>query len=508
MSDSWSVMKRSHRQSFDDTEDYEDLNASQKSIESVKTRSTSLPVTNCRDNMRIIEAPTRQETYFEMIRDLGTNLKFNLTFMDLNPGLKEGNSKKAYMLGKAYKISSNGDERQDMLQELKRDYSNVIWFSYRKNFPSLVSDLIPPEESYVSDTSWGCTIRACQMLLAECLRKTLLNKPNKINDKTEIERNNPTEMSRKIIKWFLDHELNPKYSPYSIQMISRYIYKKHETKPGNWLKPSTVVFALQHFHQQYSKYTAQNMQIEIYIEGTIYLNQAVEKVADRSALDQVQEEDFEKEFEIVEDSKEFNDSLPSPLSHQEKIFFHEHHEEVTLEALFEEDAKDVEKYLKIKWKQPLLIVVFAKIGLSKPNPEYLPFIKEILTFPESVGMLGGKPGLAYYIMGHVEDKLIYLDPHFVQESLKSRKDLDDETLFSTYFSSSIRYLSLEDIDTSVGFAFWIKDEVEFERFVKRFKYASKKKESFLCMEANAPQDDPREFENVDCEDEFEKLATK
>jgi len=31
-----------------------------------------------------------------------------------------------------------------------------------------------------------------------------------------------------------------------------------------------------------------------------------------------------------------------------------------------------------------------------------------------VNILGGKPGLAYYIVGYTKDKLIYLDPHFVQ----------------------------------------------------------------------------------------------
>ncbi len=34
------------------------------------------------------------------------------------------------------------------------------------------------------------------------------------------------------------------------------------------------------------------------------------------------------------------------------------------------------------------------------------------SFPKS--FLGGKPGLAYYIAGCVDDRLMYLDPHFVQ----------------------------------------------------------------------------------------------
>jgi len=36
---------------------------------------------------------------------------------------------------------------------------------------------------------------------------------------------------------------------------------------------------------------------------------------------------------------------------------------------------------------------------------------EILLF---LIFLGGKPGLAYYLAGCVDDKLMYLDPHFVQ----------------------------------------------------------------------------------------------
>jgi len=86
--------------------------------------------------------------------------------------------------------------------------------------------------------------------------------------------------------------------------------------------------------------------------------------------------------------------------------------------------------------------------------------------------------------------------------------LNEKQYLNTYFCNSMRYLNLNDIDTSVGFAFWIKDEVEFEQFVKRFKNSSQKKESFLCMEPTAPEGNATEFESVDGEDEFERLATK
>jgi len=306
--------------------------------------------------------------------------------LNLNPGIKEGgNSKKAYMLGKMYEVSSNGEEKQDQLDEMKKDFSKVIWFTYRKNYPSLVSDQLPADESYISDTSWGCTIRSCQMLFAECLRKGLLNKNVGLK---ENEKKNSNRLNRQIIRWFLDHELDPKLAPYSIQKISSYIYEKSQILPGNWLKPSTVLYALQNIHQNYSRYTTQSFQMEIYIEGTIYLNQAVNKVGNFDNDNQeLPVEDFEKEFEVIDDCEEFDEPM-SPLSHHEKIFVNEPFEARTIESLFEEDSPEVEKLLKIKWKQSLLIIVLAKIGLDRPNPEYLPFIKELLSFPECVGMLG------------------------------------------------------------------------------------------------------------------------
>jgi cysteine protease ATG4 len=35
--------------------------------------------------------------------------------------------------------------------------------------------------------------------------------------------------------------------------------------------------------------------------------------------------------------------------------------------------------------------------------------------PTSVGIIGGVPSKALYIVGHEGDDLIYLDPHYVQE---------------------------------------------------------------------------------------------
>jgi len=307
--------------------------------------------------------------------------------------------KKAYLLGKEYDINVDGEEHHENLEKLKKAFSDIIWFSYRKNFPSLVSRKLLSEESYVSDTSWGCTIRSCQMLFAQCLKynhqQGFSNNHNFLFQNTDKA---IRKLNRKIIGWFLDCETSPALAPYSIQNISSYIYENSQIKPGNWLKPSTVLYALQSIHQDARNFTAPGLQFDIYLEGTIYIDQAVNKV-----------HDFESEFVVIEDKDDsksleekdvppLEESVQEPAYHpyeqkdepEEQNFANNNHVNIDpeIQGLFEEDAANVEQLLKRKWKESLVIVVLAKIGLEKPNPEYLPFIKELFSFPECIGMLG------------------------------------------------------------------------------------------------------------------------
>ena len=204
-----------------------------------------------------------------------------------------GNLKKAYMLGKEYDIFIDGEEKQEELIKMKKAFSEIIWFSYRKNFPKLNYDQFPDDESYISDTGWGCTLRSCQMMFAECLKKSIdiesIKKKYKLDSKLKPWNNGVGEsqvsakklrncIDHQIVSWFLDCQANPKLAPYSIQKISSHIYENSNIRPGNWLKPSTVMYAFQSIHESLSSNTVPNLQLEIYLEGTIYINQAVKKV--------------------------------------------------------------------------------------------------------------------------------------------------------------------------------------------------------------------------------------
>ncbi|KAJ1443639.1 Peptidase C54 [Sesbania bispinosa] len=63
---------------------------------------------------------------------------------------------------------------------------------------------------------------------------------------------------------------------------------------------------------------------------------------------------------------------------------------------------------------PLLLLVPLVLGLDKVNQRYIPLLQSTFKFPQSIGILGGKPGASTYIIGVQNEKAFYLDPHDVQ----------------------------------------------------------------------------------------------
>lgn len=80
---------------------------------------------------------------------------------------------------------------------------------------------------------------------------------------------------------------------------------------------------------------------------------------------------------------------------------------------------------------------------------------ELLKLPSSLGVVGGVPRKGMYIIGSVEDKLYYLDPHFVQKhvTLSNYGKMAESFVFP-----DVRTLSRGDLDPSMAFAFYIKNE--------------------------------------------------
>ena len=64
---------------------------------------------------------------------------------------------------------------------------------------------------------------------------------------------------------------------------------------------------------------------------------------------------------------------------------------------------------------PGMIIILVRIGMTTPQPEMLKSVINTMRLPAFMGILGGRPGLAHYIVGFTEKSFIYLDPHCVKK---------------------------------------------------------------------------------------------
>ena len=58
-----------------------------------------------------------------------------------------------------------------------------------------------------------------------------------------------------------------------------------------------------------------------------------------------------------------------------------------------------------------------KFRFLQVNPRYVPQLQTVLQWPQSAGIVGGRPSSSLYFVGCQEGHVIYLDPHEVQEVL-------------------------------------------------------------------------------------------
>lgn len=52
---------------------------------------------------------------------------------------------------------------------------------------------------------------------------------------------------------------------------------------------------------------------------------------------------------------------------------------------------------------------------AQVNPRYLGQLQQVLTWPQSCGIVGGRPSSSLYFVGTQGAHVLYLDPHDVQD---------------------------------------------------------------------------------------------
>jgi hypothetical protein len=71
----------------------------------------------------------------------------------------------------------------------------------------------------------------------------------------------------------------------------------------------------------------------------------------------------------------------------------------------------------LPWSRPVLILLAIRLGLDGVNPVYYPSLKALFSFPQSVGIAGGRPSSSYYFVGVQGDGVFYIDPHHTKPTV-------------------------------------------------------------------------------------------
>ena len=297
------------------------------------------------------------------------------------------------------------------------DFLSRLWMSYRRNFASCLRGT-----TWKSDAGWGCTIRSAQMMLGNAFsvhtrgrdwRRELeiqecdavddndgdvsTTRRQKIANLADIFRRQGSEIiatkrgsdsQADIVRWFADDDA---LAPYGIHNVCE-TTTRWGMPAGRWFEPSVMCRAFEVLISQHEK-----MRDEIIAH-------------------------------VVMPTTEGEDAGGVPRVRRRDLF-----------------AKSVDV-----GKALILFVPLVLGAGSTINTRYLNQLRAMLAFPQSLGILSGRPGSSLYVVGCAsEGVFVHLDPHTVQDSTNA--DVD------SYYCPHVAYTRGDALDPTLALGFYCRN---------------------------------------------------
>ncbi|KAI0757764.1 peptidase family C54-domain-containing protein [Daedaleopsis nitida] len=266
------------------------------------------------------------------------------------------------------------------------DFTSRIWLTYRSQFfpirdttlAALEAEVYdsptglpssPPakkwnwpiggEKGWSSDAGWGCMLRTGQSLLANALLHLHLGRDWRRPPHPVYTADYATYVQ--IITWFLDTP-SP-LCPFSVHRMAL-VGKDLGKDVGQWFGPSTAAGAIKTLVHNFPD---SGLGVAVATDSTLYESDVY--AASRSAMYSVRR-------------------------HGQG---------------------------RMEWgDRAVLVLIGIRLGIEGVNPLYYNTIKTLYTFPQSVGIAGGRPSSSYYFVGSQADNLFYLDPHHARPAIPLR----------------------------------------------------------------------------------------
>lgn len=121
--------------------------------------------------------------------------------------------------------------------------------------------------------------------------------------------------------------------------------------------------------------------------------------------------------------------------------------------------------------KPTLILLGIRLGLDRITPVYHEALKSALTYPQSIGIAGGRPSSSHYFVGCQGDLFLFLDPHETRPALPYRSDSAGYTPeeIDTAHTRRLRGVRISEMDPSMLIGFLIRNEADWEDWKRRIR---------------------------------------
>lgn len=286
--------------------------------------------------------------------------------------------------------SSSKNHAAHWSPEFYADFTSCVWITYRSHFqpirdsslavlereqaevtaaaaagsPIPVSSSPPSkrwwpggEKGWTSDTGWGCMLRTGQSLLATALIHLHLGRDWRRPPHPVFTAD--YSMYVQILTWFFDSP-SP-LCPFSVHRMAL-AGKELGKDVGQWFGPSTAAGAIKTLVHNFPEAA---LGISIAVDGQIF------------------------QTDVYAAS---HPPASSPRHHK----------------------------LSGWGGRAVVVLIGIRLGIDGVNPIYYDTIKALYTFPQSIGIAGGRPSSSYYFVGSQADNLFYLDPHHARIAIPLR----------------------------------------------------------------------------------------
>ncbi|KAF8174976.1 peptidase family C54-domain-containing protein [Mycena galopus ATCC 62051] len=247
-------------------------------------------------------------------------------------------------------------------------------------------------KGWTSDAGWGCMLRTSQSLLATALER-VGEPPLQPTPPPPFPALSPSAhaLHARLLSWFLDAPAAP-FGVHRMALAGKAAGKD----VGMWFGPSAAAGALR---MLVDSFPACGLGVSVATDGTLYQTEVF--VASHSPASS-------------------SSSAASVSSHG--------HGSSSSHARGSSSGHAKSKESKRWGDRPVLLLLGIRLGLDGVNPIYYETIKRLYTFPQSVGIAGGRPSSSYYFVGVQGDGLFYLDPHHSRPAVPLRPFVGEPSL--------------------------------------------------------------------------------